>query len=447
MFIKNIFCLIISVGKKRKATSQFAGPSKKMHFDDSVAIGVGPSAPGQGIIYDSTTNEDCVYFAGDRCIFEFNLTSRCWTRSIKCPKTAFGLATVNDELVAIGGVVDEKEVKYVLSYSLKDRGFWVSESYPALRKERNFPNVVVYEKYLIVVGGVVREQPPVASVEVLDMIERRSWWIVELPKELNTMTWLSACICSRKLYIAAQHSDHLYKECGLAIISSLPENVPNDEDDDEFTEDDAETAYPEYECDFSGPCPCFSLFSCELETLVKVSKEDRVAAENTDETVLLWQKLNHPHHSVYVNYYKSSIPAIETPGDDQEAGYMRYFDCRFSLASVNDDLVAVGCQHIHSFTDEDVKTKVYDAYESYYYQRRELNERSEYQTRIIEFKKKETLDHECHIYGYDIESDSWELVINTPKNGSSDDRPTLAVIGNKMLILRSSETVHIVTFP
>ena len=52
---------------------------------------------------------------------------------------------------------------------------------------------------------------------------------------------------------------------------------------------------------------------------------------------------------------------------------------------------------------------------------------------------------ECYIHCYDIKKHLWQLIGSTPENGSRDSQPSVAVVDNKIIVMRNSKTVHICT--
>ena len=287
------------------------------------------------------------------------------------------------------------------------------KKYPPMKKERVNPNVLVSGIFLIVIGGfmytpdesgrnVIRE--PIMSVEILD-VEGKTWHFndkIHLPEEFSTMTWLSACINDKDLYITAKHNDPDFKET-LRVVD---------------------------------PYPCFSLYRCSVDTLLQFAQE-----ESKMEMKILWQKLQHPHDSVYLNL----IPNRVSEEGIEEADYLGFCACRYTISSVNNELVAVGCQHIQSVSNEYLRrilSNAYDAYQMYQdYSDHPYNG-------LIVRNDEDTIDNECHIYRYDGEADCWEFVKSTPPNGESNSQPSVAVVNdNKLVIVRNSQTLFIVPYP
>ena len=371
-------------------------------------------------------------------------------QQIKCPHPIFGLATIENELVAVGGVANEEEkeeekeedrdrpINKVFSFSLDNTGeeTW-KEKYPEMKEARVRPEVVVFGKYLIVLGGVIHDPnlKPVTSVEVLDLEEKR-WYTINLPEECSSMNWLSACICGEDIYIAAQHDDH-YR-------SLITKHTHTYDDDDDYSSGEDDYDPP-------SPWPCYSLYRCSVEELVKSAKEGN--------NQLRWQKLEHPHPSVYrnSNQIRQHIEGYEDDDIDGipivqlETEYLAYEVCEFVLSHINNTLVAVGCNHVTSVSFENTKTQLKLAYSSYREEEKERNEggggEKYYSYEIMTSRDRDTIDKECHVYIYDTMDYSWKRVKTTTENGASNCKPTVAVVDNKLVIVRDSKHIHIVNFP
>ena len=445
MLLKLNFC---PTERKRKAPSQDGVKSKKAKFDEStITVEKGPPCPTKELD-SATTHGDCVYFSSRYNIYPFDASSKRWMQPIECPHCLFGLATVENELVAVGGFVieDEKEeeknrvhpTNKVLSFSLDKERTW-KEKYPEMKEARVRPEVVVFGKYLIVLGGVIRDPNlrAIKSGEVLDL-EENCWYTINLPEECSSRFWQSACICGEDIYIAAQYEDPDFH----STVAALPRRRnPYDDDDD----DDSSSG----EDDPSTPCPCYSLYRCSVEKLVKSVKES-----NHPNIQLFWEKLCHPHPSVrknknpvgeHVEGYKIDWPD-NVPIVQVETEYLAYVICRFALSCVSNTLVAIGCSHVTSVSIEDNRRLLYLSYRSYKETenyRRDLSDHFHHEVMASD----ETIGTECHVYIYDTTDYSWKRVKITTENGASNCKPTVAVVDNKLVIVRNSEHIHIVNFP
>ncbi|CAI8026167.1 hypothetical protein GBAR_LOCUS15059 [Geodia barretti] len=457
-------------GRKRKATSQDGSQSKKFLLDEP-GISRSPACPTEISGYAATYN-NVVYFQSGGIIYEFDTGSRNWTRSIECPHIDYGFSIMGNELVAVGGRVksDKSPTNKVLCFPLENsstrerkgkntrsgkskaqKQVW-EDKYPKMNEKRVYPNVLVYEKFLIVIGGFMHIQNEVSrkisrkamiSMEILN-VEEKCWYFndkINLPQEFSTMKWLSACICGKDLYITAKHNDPKFE----ATVGKI---VNDDWRRHEDGYDEYADVVEKYEEDIGGPYPCYSFYRCSVDTLLRISKEgnyENDVAESKFETIILWQRLQHPHHSVYLNLKPEVVN-----GDirhEEEAAYLYYGACCFTLSSVNNELVAVGCQHIQSIPNEHLRALLYIAYKSYGVERNTQKQVFGYDSNLEASIDEETIDYECHIYRYDAEADYWELVKSTPPNGESSSGPSVAVVDEKLVIARASHNVIIVPYP
>ena len=396
---------------------------------------------------DAAAHSNHAYFTSGEVIREFDAASKNWTNMIKCPHVFFSMATMENELLAVGGLVvtgEPRDLKTfpatnkILSISLEnniEQNQW-EEKYPAMIKERVLPKVVVFGKYLIVLGGnqYNHDGPPITSVEVLDT-EKHCWYSndeIKMPEEFRTMQWLTACVCDKYLYIAARHDDPNFD----STISKFMDMVdPMEADyDPEYEHND------DYDPDQAGPC--YSFYRCSVEKLLQAAQQDN-GDNSLARNQLVWQKLDHPHPSCYENKKKIPIDEVE---NTWETNPLYYNVCKFTLSCVDDTLVAVGCRHIESVSEEDVQRSLMYAYDSYRgIQSCKFDDNFEAMTS----NDAETIDTKCHIYMFNTENFTWKLLKSTEsENGRSCDQPSVAVAGNdKLVIIRKSKTVQIITFP
>ena len=160
----------------------------------------------------------------------------------------------------------------------------------------------------------------------------------------------------------------------------------------------------------------------------------------------MWQKLNHPHPSVYKN---PNLFAVAGADQEQplEIEYLCYDFCRFTLLCIKNTLLAVGCNHIKTIHPEELMETLYRSYQSYRSAKRDVIEMGHW-GEVVTSNYAEAIDSsECHIYAYDRDQYCWNLVNSTSENGASGNTPSVAVVGNKVIIVRNSMTMHIVTFP
>ena len=95
--------------------------------------------------------------------------------------------------------------------------------------------------------------------------------------------------------------------------------------------------------DYDGPWPCYSMYRCRVNTLLHIAQESDDNTTNKIEETILWQRLQHPHNSVYIN------PRLKTDvvsnlmeisrNEEHESGCLSYSVCCFTLSSVNNELL------------------------------------------------------------------------------------------------------------
>jgi hypothetical protein len=432
--------------RKRKAALQDSVQAKKAKLDEStITVRNGPECPSVSYGAAAAT-KDCAYFASGFKVHEFDLISKYW-REFECPQESAGLAVVENELFLVGGL-DKSGVptNKVACFSLEKKTW--EEKFPPMSTPRANPQVVIAGAYLIALSGKVNEgnSNPTLSVEVLNR-EKQCWYTndnISLPEELKYMKWLSACICDKDIYVAARYDDPDFCNTMSKFVNKVV-----DSDSEWFDE-------KEYFGDIDpGPYPCYSLFRCPVGVLIEAAEEVKSESKKN-----LWQRIEHPHPSVYRNadeklskhnahiFYSLQSPEEADPYevlDDLRTEYNCYGVCRFTLCCINDRLIAVGCKHVESISHENLNDTLIYAYQSY----REVNKDlflNRGHTNIQVYVDYETIDEECHIYVYNTEEDSWKRVKSTPRNGISAEQPSVAVIDNKLVVVRNSKTVHVVTF-
>ena len=452
-----------------------ATPSKTTHISE-IASG---SQCRSRISDAAAAHNGMAYFAKGYDIYEFDVSRRYWTRMIPCQQAYFGMAVIEDQLTLIGGVIKSEETEglevatnkvvcWSLSASSKQQSW--HEKYPALGTARICPEIVVAGKYLIALGGWTglinkKRHKPTGSVELLDLEEKR-WYSNDricLPQVFTTMIWQSACICNNDLFIALEHEDPNFEETMSTFIDE------HDEYDAEYAEntitvtdkfgDEYRYAQVHYEMlDPPNPYPCFSMYRCSVETLLHISQENEANCgykdkkEDKSNCDYIWQSLSHPHPSVFKLSPSPSPPPMGFTGDkdfdsDNEVSsrYYHYGICCFTLSCINNHtLIAVGCDHVESITDVNLQPSLYTAYSDYRSIKALLHEVGNSHYNIQHYDDDASIE-KCHVYLYDLKKDSWKCLDSIPENGSPNYQPSVAVVDNKIVIMRNSDTVHICT--
>ena len=94
-------------------------------------------------------------------------------------------------------------------------------------------------------------------------------------------------------------------------------------------------------------------------------------------------------------------------------------------------MIAVGCKLVESKTTIDIQSSLYSAYANC----RHIS-RLQHWYHTIKF---------YYIHCYDTKKHLWQLIGSIPENASRDSQPSVAVVDNKIIVMRNSETVHIGT--
>ena len=380
----------------------------------------------------------CAYFPSGYEIHEFEVASKNWTQHFDCPYESFGLVAKENELIVIGGVDKSyTPTNKMLSFSL-ERKEW-EEKYPPMSIARVNPQVIVADKYLIVLGGrasIIEDQVQMFSVEVFDF-ETKCWFSNEglnLPEgKVPDMKWMSACICGNDVYVAARHCDPEHKSMTLMFEEDEENDDTEDSKDDEDSSgsENSSGIYPH------DPYPCYSLFRCPIKTVNTIQEGKKVA---------VWHKVEYPHPSVYKKHDSHVTSDVDDNENVLQTEYYCYSVCRFAISCINDRLIAVGCNHIKSMSHEDLRRTLYDACSSYR-QAAICSDLLAFQIDIKTEDPEDTICTECCIYEYCSDNDSWRLIKSTPDNGSSDEPPSVASVDGSLVIMRNSKTVHVIDFP
>ena len=400
-----------------------------------------------------TVHNDKVYFASESCIHVLNATHKKphWLPKIEFNRKKFALTAINDMLLAVGGHVDGKPAfsaeSSVQCYPLDNHSKKWEEKYPSMAVARFDPEVVSCPNYVIVIAGQTTNGPEL-SVEILSLKEEQ-WHLIEsmkLPDYLNSMSWMSACVCNDTIYLTAMHNDHHYNE-----------NITPDEDEDDVTL--FMVPYDDYFMD-SSPYKCCSLFQCFISDFSQMDS-------------FTWQTLNHPHPATYEsgNEYHFMASDIVTKEDKQEyaenfgifpsdqeyqltTSYFHYGDCKYSLLSIDGQLFAVGCSHIEAVSPNDMQDSLKEIYKSYMNIKAVLNK---YEEEVFDYDgnsnmnahvidHKDSYDSSCAIHMYVPDKDVWKLLHKIEDFGLTSDQPLAASVENSLVIVRATTDARVLHF-
>lgn len=154
----------------------------------------------------------------------FNYTTKEWSCTPACKRSAFSLAIIDGLLTAVGGY-DEHNNDTATLLSLVgdgDRKLWV-EHFPSMPTRRSFCTIAVSQKYAIVAGGLVGTRNILNNVELMD-IESKSWF-----KSSNLLTPLfeaTATILGGNIYVIggcdqSKHWTSSVYTCSLASLKRV----------------------------------------------------------------------------------------------------------------------------------------------------------------------------------------------------------------------------------
>ena len=348
-----------------------------------------------------TVHDGKVYFASGSSIHVLNATHKKphWLPKIDINRKYFGLTTINDMLVAVGGDVDGTIVPSVQCYAINDsaeQSKW-EEKYPNMAVARLDPEVVRSENYVIVIAGWKKDEYFAArcaelSVEILSLKEMQ-WHLIDgmkLPDYMNSMVSMSACVCNDIVYLTAKHNDAHYYQ------NSAPEEDDSDEEDG-------------YQAD---PYKCFSFFQCFINDFTQMNS-------------FKWHTLSHPH-SVTFSVSNEAIAHSD--------------DCMFSLLCIGDSLLAIGCDHIEAVAPDYLQKILKHFYKGYAI--------IDYMTVFTQEGSRRIIPAEphCAIHLYDPERDTWKQIHKIDDFGLTSAQPLLAVVHNCLVIVRSTTNACILHF-
>ena len=450
------FCTVES--RKRRSEQRSPEPVKKpalnkrnVSFDHEIRSTHCSEPIVKGAV---ATDNGKVYFASGSSIHVLNATHKKphWLPKIECNRKKFGLTAINNMLFLVGGIMKGKPIpskpeSSVQCYSLNNAPKTWEEKYPNMAVARFDPEVVSYQNYVIVIAGWTTNPDhsttrPELSVEIFNMKEEQ-WYSIDnmkLPDYLDSMLWMSACICDDTLYLTAMHDDPKYEE------NTAPEE---EDDDDDSTSEDFSHCYPD-------PYTCCSLFQCFISDFSQMDS-------------FTWQVLNHPHPATYENDDSSHFLAGKQPTEEERRDYFvnfgfpdekykvktshfHYGDCKYSLVSIDSQLFAVGSNHIEAVPPNEMQDSLIQIYDSYMNIKAVLNE-YEYHDDDDDSKPYETvIDHEnsydprCTIHKYDPDKDVWEQLYTIEDLGCTSDHPLAASVDNLLVVARSTTDARVVHY-
>ena len=137
-----------------------------------------------------------IYFRNGRNnhIYQYNLEQNKWTKIPNCPKKGFSLAFFEGSLTAIGGIDSDSLLSLVQEDGTRKWG----DRYPPMPTKRYNTTAECNEHILIVAGGMVENNRPVHTVELMDVMKHQWYTACDLAHPLYDA---SATICGDNLYL------------------------------------------------------------------------------------------------------------------------------------------------------------------------------------------------------------------------------------------------------
>ena len=163
------------------------------------------------------------YFSTGHNVYSFELPDK-WTKFKQCPHKSFGLAVINEQLTAIGGINKPRHTTNIL-LSLKhgqSRSEW-EQFLPPMPTARVHSASIATPTHLVVVGSTSLFGDSLSTVEVMD-IETLQWSTASgLPQVID---YPKMTLCDEHLYLS---DDKTLFSCSMeGLLQSSKEPVFTD---------------------------------------------------------------------------------------------------------------------------------------------------------------------------------------------------------------------------
>ena len=153
-------------------------------------------------------------------VMVYSLLNRSWAKLPPYESQFFGMATVNDQLVVVGGRVSTS----IGGGSTNVLGVWNkgwTHPLPVMPTARYSPSVISYQQWVVVAGGRDERSFHYSTVELLDTCSRRWYEGSPLPSGCSGM---SAAIIGNVWYLSGGYSSqgenrHVFSVCLDELIS------------------------------------------------------------------------------------------------------------------------------------------------------------------------------------------------------------------------------------
>ena len=189
----------------------------------------GKSEPENVRSYDRTAVAlgNIAYFSALHNVYSFELPDK-WTKLQPCPYQSFGLAVINEQLIAIGGMNKSWNITNIL-LSLKhgQSGSEWELFLPPMPTARVHPASIATPTHLVVVGGGTSTPlfgAPLSTVEVMD-IETLQWSTVSSLPQVTGYPQMT--LCDEHLYLS-DNKNTLFSCPMEGLLQSSKEPVSTD---------------------------------------------------------------------------------------------------------------------------------------------------------------------------------------------------------------------------
>ena len=114
-------------------------------------------------------------YRDEATIFRYSLIHATWSRLPSCPTRQHGLATLDDELIVIGGITSDQPLNTV--YTFRDDNW--QQTLPPMPTPRSLLSSASYDnKFVIAAGGIVSDNSKGETVrtDIVEIYARDSGW-------------------------------------------------------------------------------------------------------------------------------------------------------------------------------------------------------------------------------------------------------------------------------
>lgn len=133
-------------------------------------------------------------------IFTYNPDApEAWGKLPNCPRKNFGMASMGDTIVIVGGVDSAQRKSNKVTVWDATAQQWKEGFYPSLYNARSSPLVTTYENWLLVVGGTT-DGKPLSVVEKFNTTSGKSWSLC--PPLPEKCTNISQVVIDHTLFVS-----------------------------------------------------------------------------------------------------------------------------------------------------------------------------------------------------------------------------------------------------